>query len=147
MLLFARRARAVLARRLARRQSVPVANGLDSAVAAADEHVSGGDFLDAAEERARRGRGQEREVVVERLLVNLGAHGRVREDGFYLRGENHATALLIKVERLDADAVAREHESFALRVPQRDGEVALDVVHEIEAALFVEVYDRLAVCA
>ena len=71
----------------------------------------------------------------------------MREYRFYLRGENQATAFAIKVERLDADAVAREHESFALRVPQRDGEVALDVVHEIEAALFVEVYDRLAVCA
>src|SRR5947209_13859395 len=69
------------------------------------------------------------------------------EYSFYLRGENQATALLIKVERLDADVVAREHESFALRIPQCYGEVAFDVVHEVEAALFVKVNDRLAVGA
>ncbi len=130
-----------------RRERVPVANRLDLPPAAADEHVPGGEFADATEERARRGRGQEGEVVVERFLVQLGRHRRVGEDGFDLRGEEEAAALVPEVERLDADAVAREHESFAPLVPECDGEVALYLFDEVEAALLVEVDDGLAVGA
>src|SRR5947209_1150563 len=44
-------------------------------------------------------------------------------------------------------ASPREHEPFAFRIPQRDGEVAFDLFDEVEAALFVEVEYRLAVGA
>jgi hypothetical protein len=59
-------------------------------------------FFDVAEERVRRGRGEKREIVIERILVNLGLNGWVCKDRFDLGGEDEATATLLKVERLDA---------------------------------------------
>ena len=55
--------------------------------------------------------------MLERLLVQPGRDLRVREDGFDFGGEDEAAAAEVVVERLDADAVAREHEA-AVRLVQ-----------------------------
>jgi hypothetical protein len=46
---------------------------------------------------------------------------------------------VIEVKRLDADAIADEHELFFVGVPKRDAVVAFEVVNEVETAFFVEV--------
>ena len=69
------------------------------------------------------------------------------QDRLDLRSENEAAVLVIEVERLDAGAIARQHQPLAIGVPQRDGIIAFDVVNKIEAALFVKMQNRFRVRA
>ncbi len=85
--------------------------------------------------------------MIKLLLVNLRRDRGVREDRLDLRGKDKASVPLVKVERLDAHPVTHEHEPLARRVPQSDAVVALDLMHELKTALFVEVQDRLRVSA
>src|SRR5437660_1414494 len=71
----------------------------------------------------------------------------MREDRFDLRGKNEAAACMIKIKRLNTDAIARQNELLAFAVPKGDGKIACDFVHEIEAALFIEMNDRFTVGA
>ena len=50
-----------------------------------------------------------------------------------------------QIERLDAEPVAGEHQPAAARVPQGDGEHAVEVGQEIEPAVLVEMDDDLGV--
>ena len=107
--------------------------------------MAGRKFLNAAEKRVRSRRGQKRKIVIERPFIQLWRHRRVREDRFYLRGEQEAAACLVKVKRLNTDAIARQNQLLAFAVPQRDGKVAFNFFHKIEAALFIEMNDCFAV--
>src|SRR5437879_3496982 len=78
----------------------------------------------AAEERLRRGHAEEREVVVERLLVDLTRLLRIEQQRLDLRREHEALVVHRVIERLDADAVAHEPELSCARVPEREGEHA-----------------------
>ena len=69
------------------------------------------------------------------------------QDRFDLGGENEAPVFVIEVERLDADAIAHEHELLFVRVPERDCVIAFDLVNEVEAAFFVKVQDGFGVGA
>src|SRR6266851_388870 len=71
----------------------------------------------------------------------------MREDGLDFGSKDQPAIVLIIIERLDADAIARQHELFTLAVPQGDGKITFDLVDEIEPALFVEVKNSLAVGA
>jgi hypothetical protein len=51
------------------------------------------------------------------------------------------------VERLLAHAVAGEHEAVGARVPDREAEHALELVHEVGSVLLVEVRQHLGVAA
>src|SRR5688572_23045494 len=103
--------------------------------------------MDIAKERGWRGRGEERQVVVERLFVDVGRYRGMLQDRFDLGCEDEATVLVIEVQRFDADAIADEHELFLVRVPERDAVITFDFVNEVEAALFVKVQDRFGVGA
>ncbi len=48
-------------------------------------------------------------------------------------------------ERTDAGAIPRQHETLELRIPDRDRELAVQMVDESGAVLFVEVNDHLRV--
>ncbi len=85
--------------------------------------------------------------MIERLFVDVGRHRGMLQDRFDLGSENEAAVFVIEVERLDADAIAHEHELFFVRVPQCDAVVAFDLVNEVEAAFFVKVQDRFGVGA
>src|ERR1043165_8109848 len=67
------------------------------------------------------------------------------EDAFDFRSEDEAAVVLIEVERLYPGAIAREHESFTIRIPNRDCEITFDVVDEIEAAFFVKMQNRFGI--
>ena len=69
------------------------------------------------------------------------------ENGFDLGGEDQTAAGDGVVERLYADAIARKDEAAFVLVPQRDCEVAFELVNEVEAALFVKVDDGFRVGA
>src|SRR2546423_2926047 len=68
------------------------------------------------------------------------------EDGFNFRSEDEASVLLKEVERLYAGAVAREHKSFTISVPNRDGEIAFDLINEIQTTFFVKMKNCFGVC-
>ena len=103
--------------------------------------------MDIAKQRRGRRRRQESQIVIERLFVDVGSHCGMLQDRLDLGSENEAAALVIEVKRLDADAIAHEHELFFVRVPQGDAVVAFDLVNEVEAAFFVEVQDCFGVGA
>ncbi len=97
--------------------------GLDAAAAAPDgEHVAGANLLDALIDRARRRHVAHPQVVGEGVAVDLGAEGRVGGEGAQFRAEEEDAALRAAVERLDAEAVAREVERARLAVPERECE-------------------------
>ena len=48
--------------------------------------------------------------MIERLFVDVRRDGRMLQDRLDLGSEDEATALVIKVQGLDADAIAHEHE-------------------------------------
>src|SRR4029450_10516899 len=106
-----------------------------------DYAVAGFELRDALEHRARRRHRHEREVVIERLDVHLARDGGMLEERSELRREHEEAGGVAPVERLDADAVAREEEPIALRVPDREREHALEVVDAVLAALLVEPED------
>ena len=76
-------------------------------------------------------------------FINVAGDRRMFQDRFDFRGENKPALLLVKIERFDPGAIAREHQPFAIRIPQSDREIALDVVHKIETALFIQMEDGL----
>ena len=94
-----------------------------------------------------RGRREERQIVIERLLVDVGCHRGMLQDRLDLGRKDEAAVLVIEVERLDADAIAHEHELFFVCVPDRDAVIAFDLVNEVEAAFFVKVQDGFGVGA
>lgn len=63
------------------------------------------------------------------------------ENCFDFRSEDEPPVLFVKVKRLDARSISRQHEPFPVCIPERDGIVALDIVHKVEPALFIKVQD------
>ena len=106
-----------------------------------DQHVAGRKFLNSAKESLRRRRSYESQIVIERLFVYFRRDRRMFEDGFDLGSEDEPAVVLVKVERLHARAITRQHELFAVSIPQGDGIVALDIVNKIETALFIKMQD------
>ena len=52
----------------------------------------------------------------------------------------------MEVERFHPGAIAREHESFTISVPNGDGEIALDLINEIKPTFFVEMKNCFGIC-
>ncbi len=115
---------------------------LDAHVAALlpHEQMPCRELAHVAEDRVRRGDGVEGEERLERVEVDLAAR-----QGAHLRRELERAAGCAVVERLDAVAVAREHEPARALVPDRDREHPAQPAREVEAVLLVQVHDRLRV--
>jgi hypothetical protein len=105
-----------------------------------DEQVAGRQLAHLAEDRERRRHRVEREERLERVEVDLAARQRAQ-----LRRESELVAAGAVVERLDPEAVAREHEPLPRRVPERDCEHAAQPSREVEAPLLVAVDEHLGV--
>jgi hypothetical protein len=84
--------------------------------------------------------------VIQRFFINVGGEGWMFEDGFDFRSEDEAPVLLMEVERLHTGAIAREHESFAISVPNSDGEIAFDLINEIQPTFFVKMKNCFGIC-
>src|SRR5205823_4724437 len=99
-----------------------------------DDHDAGGiDLRDTAIERRWM-----RDVAVGEVrrhlpLVDIDPRIRVREDGFDFRAEEQPVTILIDEERLFSRAIAREDEAPGARVPDRDGEHAVDLLDELRS--------------
>ena len=77
--------------------------------------------------------------------VGRARDGRVLQQRLGLGAERHPARHTREIERLDAEPVAGEHQPAAARVPQGDGEHAVEVGQEIEPAVLVEMDDDLGV--
>ena len=130
-----------------RRQRVPVLRQAHFTIALDHQHVTGGNFLNAAKKRLRRGRRQKSEIVIERFFVDLSRDGRMLQDGFDLRSKDEAAISLVEVKRLHARTIARQHQPFAIGIPDRNPEITFDVLNKVEAALFVKMQNRFRIRA
>ena len=77
--------------------------------------------------------------------VRLGVDPAAGEERFDLRRRPERPPVVGDVERLDAVGVAREEESAALRVPEREGEHPAQLVEHVLATLGPEVEENLRV--
>src|SRR5215210_3318189 len=99
-----------------------------------------GQLAHLAENRQRCRDRVEGEERFECVQVDLAPRKRAQ-----LGGEGKLTSLCAVVERLDAEAVTREHEPAAARIPDRDREHAAEALGESISVFFVEVQDHLRV--
>ena len=129
----------------ARKARPPVALRRLGARLGRHQRVSRRQSADSAVERPRR-----RNVAVgqeerQRRGVALVRDLRVRQERLRLRGEGEEPRPVVVEERLLARAVAREQQAALARVPQREGEHAVELRDGSIALLLVEVQDHLAV--
>src|SRR5581483_6290106 len=122
-----------------RRRRPRVATELDRAVLPGQQ-VTRRQLADLAEDRERRGDRVEGEEALERVEVDLAAR-----QGAQLGSERELAAGVPVGERLDAVAVASEHEPPPLPVPDRDREHPAQPLREAVAVLLVEMQDHLGV--
>ena len=109
-------------------------------------HSSPGPHLgDAGKAGARRRHVAAGEIGVDPGVVGSRRHQAGREQRLDLRAEADACGDRRVVERLHADAIARQHDSTAAAVEHGDPEHAAQRLDERVAALFVEVDDHLGV--
>ena len=108
---------------------------------------AGLELADVAEDRQRRGDRVEREVRLERVGVELAAKAWHRAQRLELGCEAQQPARRAPVQRLDAEAVAREQQPALARVPDGEGEHPAQVLEHALAALLVEVDEDLGVAA
>src|SRR5213079_1529019 len=101
----------------------------------------------ASKKSLRRGRRNESQIVIQRLLVHLRRHRGVLQNRFDLGSKDEEPVPVIKVKRLDAGAIARQHQLFAVSVPQSDRVITFDILNKVQAAFFVEMKDRFRISA
>jgi len=95
--------------------------------------VAGGKLACVAEDRVRRRDGVEREERLERVEIDLTTRKRAQ-----LGRKLEHSARVAVVERLDAEAVARQHETSRLRVPDCDREHSAETPHVLRSVALVE---------
>ena len=110
-----------------------------------DQQVAGRQLARLAEDRQRRGDRVEGEVGLERVDVDVARHLGLAQQRLQLGGERQHPVLDPVVERLDPEAVAREHQPLLELVPQRDREHPAQVLDEGGPALLVEMHEHLGV--
>ena len=102
-------------------------------------------LADRGEERARPGHVAVSEEIPYRREVHGGLRARHFEQRLDLGGEVDAVRVLVQEERLLAEAVAGEEEPVARRVPDREGEHAAQVAHDLVAPMLVAAQQHLGV--
>ena len=110
--------------------------------------MAGPQLLDALEHRLRRHHAPEGEGLGKAERVESPRQRRIAgEERLDLAREPQAAAALAQMQRLDAVAVAREHQRAVARVPQRDGELAIEARERPLAPGLVGAHDDLGVAA
>ena len=141
----------LFAQRLARRQlrlvaDIPVLRDADAAVLR-EQVVAGQQLRDVAIHRVRRDRVAEGQEVRHPALADLPRHRRVGHDRLDLGGKDEPRAVVIVIERLLADPVARDKQARARRVPDRDGKHAVEPLQAVRAPFLIGVQNDLGVAA
>src|SRR5205807_1566347 len=106
----------------------------------------GRNFMNAAKQRLRRRSRQESEIVIQRFFVYFRRDRRMLQDRLDFRSEDEAAIVLVKIERLYAGTIPRQHQPLAIGIPDRNREIAFNVVNEIEPAFFVEMQYGFGIC-
>lgn len=109
--------------------------------------MAGGQLFNAANECARTGYVVDGEVGVERLEIHLAGYSGMLQDGLQLRTEIEVAGALAVVERLDAHAVAGQHEAAAGFRPKRHAEHAAQAGKAIGIPLEESVEEGFGVAA
>jgi hypothetical protein len=128
----------------ARLRHVPVAPDRDAGGVAGGDRP-GGELVDSRVQGVRARHDQVRQVGGQRALVDARHDRRVREQRLDLRGEQQAPVDVRPVQRLLAQPVTAQQQPAVARIPEREREHAVQVVHEGLPAPFVEVQDHLGV--
>ena len=139
-------------RREARQRSVAISPEILGERPAADDPaglgpgpMAGRQLRNTGEERARRWHGEERQIVVDGLRVDLGANLGMGEQCLDLRREQELAADRGVVEGFDTDPVAREEQPLPAVVPQAEGEHADELGKAVDTPFLVQVHDRLRI--
>ena len=116
-------------------------------IAGAADHADGARryLLDPAEQAFGGSEMAERQQRVQAPGIDGGPPARVGEQRLRLAAEPQRPCVFLDVERLDAEAVAREHEFLLLAVPQRDGEDAFEPIEQVRAPRQVAGRDDLGI--
>ena len=93
----------------------------------------------------RLGHVLQRQVVLQRGLVDAAGVGGDVQQRLLLAGEERAALVGVGVERLDAEPVARAEQHPLLGVPDQEGEHAAQLAHDLLAEVVVAGDDGLAV--
>ena len=110
-----------------------------------DQHVRRRKLGNSLERGARAQRKPEGEDLVERERIELCAHSGHCQQRLDLRSEIKAARVGGVVERPDSHPVARHHQALATLVPDREGEIAVEVRNAIDPLLLVELEENLGV--
>src|SRR6185437_8523110 len=111
------------------------------------ERVAREQLADSLEERLLAGHEPGGEELGQHLGIERGRDAPGREDRLDLGGEQQLVARPRPVQRLDAEAVARQEEPPLAAVPDREREHPLEALDAALALLLVEVEDGLGVGA
>ncbi|OPZ08741.1 MAG: hypothetical protein BWZ10_02631 [candidate division BRC1 bacterium ADurb.BinA364] len=110
-----------------------------------DQGVGRGQFADVAVDGRGGGDILMRQEIVNRALVHAARDFGIDQQRLHLGGEPQGAAGLGVVERLFANAVARQQQPPAARIPDRQGEHAAQLRQAFRALFLVEMNDRLGV--
>ena len=84
----------------------------------------------------------QREIKVERLLVDLSRNIGVLEQGFDLGGESKEVTALVDVEGLDPQPVARQQEPLLAPVPDGKGKHSTQGCHALVPERVLKIWPR-----
>ena len=119
---------------------------LDVQLAALEHHeVAGQQLVHVLKHGLRVVHVLEAQVLRQHLAVEFLLERRVRQKRLDLAAVDQAVAVVLVVERLDAEQVARAHEALLRRVPDGDGEHAAQLLEHVGAPRLVAVDDGLGV--
>ena len=119
---------------------------LDGGFAVLEHHeMTGRHLMDVLEHGLRVVHVLEAQVLRQGLAVELLLEARVRQEGFDLAAPDQTAALMLVVQRLDAEDIARQHQLLALVVPNGDGEHAAQALEHARAPLLIAVDDGLGI--
>src|SRR5262249_15636893 len=110
-----------------------------------DERVTRQELMRTANDRARCVDVTEGEVLVDRLRIEIPLARASCDERVELGRECQLAVPLDVEQRLLPESIAREEETSALRVPDRERELALDRMQELWAVVLVEVDEHLRV--
>ena len=119
---------------------------LDGGLAVLEHHeMTGRHLVDVLEHGLRVVHVLEAQVLRKGLAVQLLLETRVRQEGLDLAAPDQTIALMLIVQRLDTEDVARKHQLLFLSVPNGDGEHAAQALEHARAPGLIAMHDGLGV--
>ena len=123
---------------------MPVTTKLDVAVAPA-KPMCWFKFSNGAVSRQRRRDAHEREVVIERLVIDIATDVGMKQQGFEFRTKHELPVYVCIKQRLFTDEIARQKQLLLTLVPDREDKHSTQMFGTINAKLIVGMNDRFGV--